>query len=149
MSVKTTTQKRNYGTDFSKWLREQPSIDSHNEHMSITNLDYVIEGPSKGRKFYSQWSHKIVEGKGLWMLIEEKTHGYPLRDWQLRSYLRIDKLLAADPEYMGFHFLKFENCSPCDGMIWLDDKEITTSVLVQFLRFEADKSLYKSYQRCF
>lgn len=145
MSVETTTKKREYGTDFSQWLRAQPSLDSHREHMSITNLDYVIEGPYKGRMFWSDWSNKPIEGKGSWMLIEEKTHGYSLIEWQLKAYLRIDKLLSADPSYMGFHFLCFENTSPSNGQIWLDDNPISIKFLVEFLRFEVDKKFYVSY----
>jgi len=105
----TTTIKRPSWseTGFSKWLREQPEIDSHREHFSATNLDYMWEGPKMGS----------------WMILEGKAHFAMPRKWQLIAFHRLHKAIQ-DPHYRGFHIIQFENETPDDGAIYLDGEQI-------------------------
>lgn len=115
------TRKRNDGhsTEFGLWLREQPELDSRRHCFVATNIDYL-------------WSNYKT---GEWMLIEEKRY----KRKPTRSQSDLFKLLHTaakhDPQYCGFHVIIFENTSPDDGAIWVDEYEVSKDELMQFLQF--------------
>ena len=109
----------NHSTEFGLWLRERGELDSAYGYIA-TNLDYIWRNYNTGK----------------WMLLEEKRHGAYLRRWQREIFDMLDKLARADPNYCGFHVLRFSQTSPDDGTIHLDGQEISTSQLLAFLRFE-------------
>lgn len=123
----TTTIKRPNWTEtsFSKWLREQPEIDSNRQHFSATNLDYMWEGP----------------GMGSWMLIEGKAHLTEPKKWQVIAFSRLHKAIQ-DPDYRGFHIIQFENETPDDGAAFLDGDPVNRTSLLTFLRFEGPPFQY-------
>ena len=114
------TKKRfdSHGTEFSLWLREQKEIDSSIGFVT-TNLDYI-------------WCNFKT---GKWMLIEEKRHGSSIKLYQKQIFDKINKLCQPDILYCGFHILVFQNTSPDDGKIWLDEQPITKDQLLDFLQF--------------
>src|SRR5437867_8409132 len=94
----TTRQRPSWNeTEHSKWLRQE-GPDSHVDHWSATNLDYLCEGCSRGCEEH---------GDG-WMLIETKTHLKEPDWWQIKAFKRLHSAIM-DPEYKGFHFIQFEN----------------------------------------
>jgi hypothetical protein len=114
------TRKRidNNSTEFGLWLREQPEIDSKDGYVA-TNIDYV---------WHNYNNH-------LWMLIEEKRFHCRPRTWQKDVFTLVHALCYLDKNYRGFHVLVFENTSPDDGKMWLDEKLISRDDLIQFLQF--------------
>ena len=114
------TKKRfdNNSTEFGLWLREQTEIDSKLGFVT-TNIDF----------FWKNWKTK------KFMLIEEKRHMSEMATFQRYIYKQLDDAFSSDPNYCGFHLLQFENTSPEDGKIFLDNKEITKADLLHFLMF--------------
>jgi len=113
--------KRRYdkhSTEFGLWLREQEEIDSGKGFVA-TNIDYM-------------W-HNYNTGE--WMLLEEKRHKKTPEPWQKNLFKKIHKQARNDPQYKGFHLLKFENTSPEDGKMWLDGTLISKTELIAFLQF--------------
>lgn len=127
--METTTVKRPFWseTGFSKWLREQPEIDSHRQHFSATNLDYMWEGPKMGP----------------WMLLEGKAHLKEPSRWQIIAFSRLHHAIQ-DSQYRGFHFVQFENNSPTDGATFLDGNPVNRDDLIAFLRFEKPPFWYST-----
>ena len=115
------TRQRNdkHGTPFGNWLRMQESIDSRKGWVA-SNLDYI-------------WSNYNT---GDWMLIEEKRYGARLTFCQTRLFDLIDKCARQDAKYHGFHTVRFQNTTPDDGLIWIDDAQADKARLLAFLRFE-------------
>ena len=115
------TQQRhdNHSTEFGIWLREQKQIDSRLGFVA-TNVDYLWRN-YKSRK---------------WMLIEEKRFGRKPKFPQIGMFELLDNVCKNDSDYCGFHYLIFENTSPDDGKIFLDNVEINKDELIKFLRFE-------------
>lgn len=77
---------------------------------------------------------------GLWMLLEEKRHKATVSWPQQQIFKVIHQACADTPGYKGFHLLTFENTSPEDGMIWLNNLEITKADLLNFLHFKPSMS---------
>ena len=115
------TKKRfdSHSTEFGLWLRGQAEIDSSLGFIA-TNVDYV-------------WRNYKT---GEWMLIEEKRFGRKPAFYQEEIFRLLDWCAAHHPKYRGFHTLTFQQTSPEDGRIWLDDEEIEKGDLLTFLRFE-------------
>ena len=107
-----------HSTEFGLWLRQQDCIDSGLGFVT-SNVDYIGS------------NYKTKE----WMLIEEKRHNGAVTFAQRELFRILDKVGRADPYYRGFHFLRFENTSPDDGAIYLDNQEIGKDELLSFLRF--------------
>jgi len=103
------------------WLREQDVLDSKRGYIA-TNLDYV-------------WKNYKT---GDWMLIEEKRYGHKPRRWQHELFRQLHRVCTAagGSAFHGFHLIVFENTSPEDGRIWLDNKEISKDDLILFLQFK-------------
>ena len=115
-----TQQRRDaHSTEFGLWLREQPEIDSSLGFIA-SNLDYI-------------WKNYKT---GDWMLMEEKRYGNKPKRYQEGLFEMIDRACYGARGYKGFHILVFENTSPADGRILLDEKEIGPDQLLEFLRFE-------------
>ncbi len=126
------TRQRNddHSTEFGLWLRKQLPIDSGLGYVA-TNLDYM-------------WgNHKT----GKWMLLEEKRYNKGLTFAQTKQFQDLDKAAGSDPKYHGFHLLRFEKTNPEDGKLRLDNKIISISELISFLRFERKDGWYLSYFR--
>lgn len=115
------TKRRNdaHSTEFGLWLRDQKQIDSGLGFVA-TNIDYL-------------WSNYKT---GEWMLIEEKRYGSRPSFCQRNLFETLHKACRGAAGYRGMHLLVFERTSPEDGMMWLDNKEITAEELLAFLRFE-------------
>ena len=125
------TQKRRdgHGTGYGDWLREQPEIDSKLGYV-CSNIDYL-------------WKHR----SGLWLLKEEKRHGWMPKFYQASMFKLLDRAirLGEDRRYRGFHILIFENTTPDDGQIFLDGKFISRDDLVSFLIFNKPAEWYASW----
>lgn len=114
-------------TQFSAWLRAKGTegyIASKSGFVA-TNVDYMWENYKTGQ----------------WCLIEEKRFNAPVGYAQLKSFERLHKSIS-DHNYTGFYILRFENTSPEDGRVWLNDTEITEQELIEFLQF---KRAYPSF----
>ncbi len=109
----------NHSTEFGLWLRKQSEIDSKLGYLA-TNVDYCWK------------NYKTCE----WMFIEEKRHNAEVKQWQRKMFHIINKVCKGDKNYKGFHLLVFENTSPEDGKIYLNNKEITKDELINFLMFK-------------
>lgn len=105
-------------TEFGLWLREQPEIDSDFGFVT-SNVDYI-------------WRNYKT---GDWMLIEEKRYGGDLDYSQGQTFIFLEEHIVKDDKYHGFHKIVFENTSPEDGRMWLDDREISKVELLKFLCF--------------
>jgi hypothetical protein len=114
-------------TEYSKWLRNEPQLDSSKGFVT-TNLDYI-------------WSNYKT---GRWMLIEEKRYKSTMTYAQIQQFKKLHAVAKQDDRYYGFHLIQFENTSPEDGKMWLDGKEITKEEHIKFLEFKADVEFYKS-----
>jgi hypothetical protein len=116
----------NHSTEFGLWIRQQADIDSYKGYRNY-NLDIIW--------WRKQGWNKTPE---YWMLIEEKRYMSPVKGDQLLTFQWLhDKIkLLNDPTYKGFYILQFENTSPDDGKIFLNEKEITKEQLLKFLKFE-------------
>ena len=114
------TRKRNdkHSTEFGLWLREQLEIDSKYGYVA-TNIDYM-------------WRNYKT---GEWMLIEEKRYNSSITKPQRRMFALLNKACKGDSLYKGFHLIQFENTSPDDGEIKIDNKVVTKEELLNFLRF--------------
>ncbi len=107
-----------HSTEFGLWLREQDEIDSSLGYVA-TNVDYV-------------WCNYKT---GDWMLIEEKRHMAKVKWWQRQIFNLLAWCCKHHFKFHGFHILQFENTSPTDGKIFLDNKKITEKDLIKFLQF--------------
>lgn len=115
------TKDRTYegSTEFSLWLRKQTELDSHLGY-SASDIDFM---------WFNRQSKK-------WMLIEEKRYGwFPSKD-QRQMFKIINKACANDKNYRGYHLLVFENTNPDDGLIHLNNKDISKEDLLKFLQFD-------------
>jgi len=120
-----TQQRRDdKSTEFGIWLRQQKDIDSSLGFVA-TNIDYL-------------WRNYKT---GSWMLIEEKRYGALIKPYQENMFKIINSACKNDPNYKGFHILKFINTSPDNGKIILDGNEITKDQLLSFLQFRFEELL--------
>jgi hypothetical protein len=94
----TTPDRSGRGSQFSRWLRLQPEIDSA-KGITITDFDYFI----------------LDRKTGFFMLLEEKRCMAEITFSQLRSYSVADSLFNADKKYKGAWLLQFERTNPCDS----------------------------------
>lgn len=108
-----------HSTEFGLWLRQQSSIDSKLGFVT-TNLDYI-------------WHNYKT---GAWMAIEEKRFCAEVSFSQDSIFRLVDRAFQTDNQYQGLHILRFERTSPDDGRIWLNNRLVTPSELLAFLRFE-------------
>lgn len=115
------TKQRNdsHSTEFGIWLREQKEIDSELGYIA-TNIDYV-------------WKNYK---SGLWMFIEEKRYTSQPKTWQKQMFSMVHKSALSDKNFRGFHLIVFENTSPDDGKIWINNIEVTKAQLIAFLQFK-------------
>jgi len=122
------TRKRNdsSSTEFGLWLREQKSIDSQLGYVA-TNIDYL-------------WRNYKTK---QWMLIEEKRYNAIPKFPQTALFELLHNAIN-DKYYKGFHNLRFENTSPEDGDIFLDNNRITKNDLIEFLQFRKPDNWYVS-----
>jgi len=115
-----TQQRRDsHSTEFGLWLREQTEIDSCFGYVA-TNLDFV-------------WANYKTED---YLLLEEKRYMQPIKPYQDKLFRRIHKNESIDKKYHGFYLLQFEKTSPADGKIYLNKNQISTSDLIDFLKFQ-------------
>jgi len=119
----TRSRYDNHSTEFGLWIRQQEEIASELGYIT-TNVDFM-------------WRNYKTK---QWMLIEEKRYNKRPGNWQKTMFDVLDAASKSDNNYCGFHYLRFENTSPEDGAIWLDDKPITKSKLIQFLKFDFPES---------
>jgi hypothetical protein len=114
-----TQQRRDdKSTEFGIWLRQQKQIDSSLGFIA-SNLDYI-------------WSNYKT---GQWMLIEEKRYGSVVKRYQSELFCKVHMACKGASGYCGFHVIIFENTSPDDGKIFLDETEIDKKQLFDFLKF--------------
>ncbi len=116
------TQKRrdSHSTEFGLWLREQKEIDSSLGYVA-TNIDYI-------------WNNYKT---GEWIIIEEKRYKGKVKFYQKRIFDKLDKVSINDPKYKGFYILCFENTSPDDGDIYINDRLSTKETLINLLQFKS------------
>ena len=142
----TSKYRGNYEAPFSAWVREQPALDSVEECINITDLDYLI--------------HRYLlfdkEGRTLLrthiMVLELKTGGADRDFAQEDTQNIIDQMLryahnkpvrtARDRKrvwYHGLHVLRLSGTRPGDGgaMMW-DGKPVSEGQLISLLRFDLD-----------
>ncbi len=109
--------------EFSRWIRSELP-DSQTGYL-VTNLDWI---------FYN-YKSKII------LMIEEKTHGAKVREWQSRLFNEIIAPALSDWcskhnfIWLGFHSIVFENTNPKDGKIYWDDELISEDTLRERLSF--------------
>ena len=108
-----------HSTEFGLWLRDQDEIASARGFVA-TNVDYLWRN-YRTRQF---------------MLLEEKRYGASVKFPQTECFAVLDRACQSADGYEGFHVIRFENTSPDDGRMWLDDAEIDRAALIRFLRFE-------------
>ena len=123
------TKQRNdeHSTEFGLWLRGQlpeqklsvDAIDSSLGYIA-TNLDYI-------------WGNYKTE---KWMLIEEKRHGRKPSFPQKEQFRALHRACKGTPGYNGLHLIVFENTSPEDGRIWINNKQVDIYGLMDFLMFK-------------
>jgi len=113
------TRKRidSHSTEFGLWIREQKEVDSSLGYLA-TNIDFM-------------WTNYKT---GLWMLIEEKRYNSKPKFWQQKMFEVINAVCKLDKNYCGFHLIVFENTSPDDGKIFIDNNEVSKEYLIQFLQ---------------
>lgn len=134
----TNTRKLEFdneeSTQFSRWLRNQPELDSH-LGFRTNNIDYP----------WQNWK------TNQFLLLEEKRKMKEMTDSQRNQFIQFDYIFYHynNDLYKGFHLIQFENTNPDDGKIFLDKKEISKEILFKFLKFEADEELYSSYFKKF
>jgi len=126
-------------TEFSKWIRKHPRLDSIKFGLSINDLDYII---------HKYNDHKYIKIQ----LIEEKRfdakqkfsqrdshnimhQAFKIANGSMISTGRGDKIL----KYFGYHIITFERSNPEDGKIYLNDKIISKNNLIRFLKFKKIK----------
>lgn len=112
-----------HSTQFGLWLREQSEIDSALGYVT-TNIDYFWKNYKTGK----------------FMLIEEKRHMSKPKPYQHKIFEQLHQAFNKDINYCGFHLLQFENTSPEDGKIYLDNKEVSKDDLIRFLAFTYEPS---------
>jgi hypothetical protein len=114
------TRKRNdsHSTEFGLWLREQPEICSSAGYVA-TNLDYI-------------WGNYKT---GEWMLIEEKRHNRKPTWSQKKQFEILHNAAKYDENYIGFYVVVFENTSPIDGDIYINNLLVSSDELIDFLGF--------------
>lgn len=135
------TKQRNdtHSTEFGLWIRNY-GPDSRIDAINITNLDYII---------YNYATGDI-------MLLEEKRYGTTPKFWQKNIFELLHKVfilackngikvkvkdnLMKPLKYYGMHLVVFENTSPEDGWIKLDNKFITKERFMLFLNFGKEYS---------
>lgn len=129
-----------FGTEFGRWLREQPALDSRRAALSIQNLDYIVHQYRSAR---GSGTHHI-------RLIEEKRHlaqrsfaqrdTHHILDQLLReadgATVRTERGLFVNVKYDGYHVVQFEHTSPDDGAIYWNGKRIDVTTLIRRLRFD-------------
>lgn len=111
-------------TQFSKWLRIQPELDSSLGYVAI-DIDFVWRNYNTGE----------------WMLLEEKRkYGNPdngvIGQNQEELLIKVHNACRGYKKYRGMYLLTFENTNPDDGRIWLQQSEITKQRLIEFLQFK-------------
>jgi hypothetical protein len=124
------TRQRNdsHSTEFGIWLRKQRDISSSIGFIA-TNLDYMWQNYKTGE----------------WMFLEEKRHNSKMTWSQSQQFEVIDAAVRNCIKYRGFHLIVFGNTSPDDGLIFIDDEEVSNKDLLEFLRFDKRKEWYISY----
>lgn len=106
---------------FSKWIRE--NCNDSSTGFLVGNLDWIF------------WDYK----RRRLILIEEKTRNATCSIWFRRLMDEVfvpalrEHCKKTGIEFKEFHVLTFENTSPKDGRIWLDDFEIDEQGLAAFL----------------
>lgn len=108
-------------SDFSEWLRKQPEISSEIGFVT-TDIDFL-------------WRNYKT---GIWMILEEKTHGGIVERWQGEFLQLLDRLGAHDPLYKGVYLVRFENTTPDNGRVMVNKRLLTRQEFLKFLRFELD-----------
>ena len=114
-----------HSTEFGLWLRRQTEIDSALGYVT-SNIDYLWQ------------NYKRVENG--WLLLEEKRHDADLTYSQRKLFVLLNAACQHDPAYRGFYVVKFENTSPDDGRIWIEQlgshsrEEVSSTELLGFLK---------------
>lgn len=118
-------------TEFGKWMRLHPKLDSVRKGYDSENLDYI-------------WHH-YFDGKLL--LLEEKCYRAVPKMAQLDTHHVIDQFCSTGKAknrrghkiiYYGYYILQFERESPVDGWMWLNGHVITEAELLRFLQFDPE-----------
>jgi hypothetical protein len=147
-----TQQRRdNHSTEFGLWLRNQRQESAICPQCSQEIRENVGERWRNPDQIDSKYGYTTSNidflwrnyKNGLWMLIEEKRKGKKPERWQREMFEILDKSIK-DSNYKGFHTIVFENTSPEDGKIYLDDELVTKEQLVKFLSFEEYKDAQES-----
>ena len=108
-----------HSTEFGLWLRKQREIDSRYGFVA-SNLDYIWQ------------NYKTKQ----WMLIEEKRYLSNPTWSQMRLFEFLIEKIKYDPKFYGFFLIQFERSSPDDGNVYINYKQITKKILIEFLKFE-------------
>jgi len=139
---KPGTQQKKFSTksEFSDWIRQfgvkdspryRPLLDTWNEYgHRVYDVDFIIWNKPSGRYFF----------------LEEKTNDARMKHDQALLYFKLDTILSqADPLFLGFHFLRFENTTPDNGLIFLDEKMVDVETLLQFIEMQQPIGMYRSW----
>lgn len=142
-------------TDFSKWIRDQPELDSKVHSLSIHNIDWVVH------QFKTAEDKNGTRELNNLMIIEEKRFGAGPSFAQRDTFRVLDQMLQKTlnvkqqsrqaarawvwnergervlVRYYGFHVLQFSHSGPDDSeMIKWNSKIIDKEKLMKLLRFE-------------
>jgi hypothetical protein len=150
-------------SDFLRWVRNNPSLDSRRAGLFVTDIDSVFLQ-------YRTPEDRIGERRVLnFMLIEEKRFGAVLRAMQGEVFSILDQFIRQGGNrrlpyaikvvtargnhvrcrYWGFHLLRFSHGGPADSesILW-DEKPITLPTLEDVLKFaRSPLSLRKRSER--
>ncbi len=130
-------------SEFSNWIRQfgdknnpryRPLLDTWVNNYRIYDVDYVVWNKTNNDS-----------GAGQYMFIEEKVKDARMRHDQALLYYKLDKALQYDPEFLGFHFLRLENTTPGNGLVFLDEKVVTREELLLFIEFQMPMTMYDSW----
>ena len=119
-----------------KPLRDNDPIDSKFGYVT-TNIDYV-------------WRNYRTK---QWLYIEEKRRRGKMTFPQSQIFNIIHSIAKNDKNYCGFFLIQFENMTPDDGRMWINDKEQTKEYLLQLLTFEPNafkppNCSYPDWKKC-
>jgi hypothetical protein len=83
---------------------------------------------------------------GKYFFLEEKTNDARMKHDQALFYFKLDSILGEhDPNFLGFHFLRFEKTTPDDGLVFLDEKVIDVENLLLFIEMQQPRHMYTSW----
>lgn len=143
------TKPRRYGEEspLSKWIRDNPRLDSNVYGLSVSDVDQVIH------RFLNHVDRIGTRDIQHILLIEEKSRNGEPSDSQSETLRFLDELLRKAGsirtrnnrgqkvvvKYHGLHFVIYDGPTPDASVrVYWDRKAVTRTELEEVLRFERD-----------